>query len=174
MLLFILSETGIGLDGRTLFDGTGVLPDAKSWSSGWHVLPGAAKWNASRLDAMVAWKILYIFIGTAVLVGLVGPTTFTLSFHFCIYSAQEICRGKVQPYPMVWPYHKRLLQQNLLNFRPLHLKDFIYYLFIYLELRLREKNNYCDETQLKRKERKLVGTYLDGDLSPPSWFQERG
>jgi hypothetical protein len=28
MLLFILSEVGIGLDGRTLFDGTGVLPQA--------------------------------------------------------------------------------------------------------------------------------------------------
>jgi hypothetical protein len=26
MLLFILNEVGIGLDGRTLFDGTGVLP----------------------------------------------------------------------------------------------------------------------------------------------------
>jgi tryptophan-rich sensory protein len=40
---------------------------------------------------MVAWTILYILIGTAVLVGSVGPTTFTPSFHFCIYSAQEIC-----------------------------------------------------------------------------------
>jgi hypothetical protein len=29
-LLFILSEVGIGLDGRTLFDETGVLPQANS------------------------------------------------------------------------------------------------------------------------------------------------
>jgi hypothetical protein len=32
------------------------------------------------------------------------------------------------------------------------------------------KNNYDkgNEKQLKQKERKLVGTYLDGNLSPPS------
>jgi hypothetical protein len=43
--LFILSEVGIGLDGRTLFDGIGALPQAGSWFPGWHVLPDDANWN---------------------------------------------------------------------------------------------------------------------------------
>jgi hypothetical protein len=42
-------------------------------------------------------------------------------------------------------------------------------LFFKIRIETKEKkNNFCDETQLKQKERKLVGTYLDGDLSPPS------
>jgi hypothetical protein len=38
---------------------------------------------------MVAWTILCIFVGTAIPVGLAGPTTSTPSIHFstCNYSA---------------------------------------------------------------------------------------
>jgi hypothetical protein len=63
---------------------------------------------------MVAWSILCTFIGIAVPVGSAGPTTFTPSVHFstCNCSSQEIRRGDVRPYLMVWTYHVRLLQQN--------------------------------------------------------------
>jgi hypothetical protein len=63
---------------------------------------------------MVASSILCTFIGTAVPVGSIGPTTFTPSVHFftCKHFAQEIRRGEVRSYPMVWPYHKRLFQQT--------------------------------------------------------------
>jgi hypothetical protein len=134
MLLFILSEVGIGLDGRTLFDGTRVLPQANSWSPGWHVLPGDAKWNTWRLNAMVAWTILGIFIGTAVLVGSAGPTTFTPSIHFptCNYSAWEVCQGEVQQYLMVWPYHETFITKPM-NFTLLASKDFIYIFPFYLK-----------------------------------------
>jgi hypothetical protein len=50
MLLFILSEVGIGLDGHTLFDGTGVLPQADSWFSRWNILPDDAKSNTWKTD----------------------------------------------------------------------------------------------------------------------------
>jgi hypothetical protein len=70
---------------------------------------------------------------------------------------------------MVWSYHERFffnktneLQTGTFErLRPLSL-------FLDRNLNKENKNNYCDETQLKQKERKLVGTYLDGDLSPPS------
>jgi hypothetical protein len=44
MLLFILSEVGIGLDGRTLFDGIGVLSQDNFGSAGRLVLHCDAKW----------------------------------------------------------------------------------------------------------------------------------
>jgi hypothetical protein len=60
-----------------------------------------------------------------------------------------------------------------INFRQRPSKDFVLYLFFKIEIKIEtkgKKNNYIkgNEKQLKQKERKLVGSYLDGDLSPPS------
>jgi hypothetical protein len=125
---------------------------------------------------MVAWTILCIFIGTAVPVGSAGPTTFTPSFHFstCIYSAQEIRRGRCGRTSWFgrttkdFPNKTNELQTGI--FERLHLSFFN--LKRGNEIKAKE-SNYCDETQLKRKERKLVGTYLDGNLSPQADFKNK-
>jgi hypothetical protein len=70
---------------------------------------------------MVAWTILCIFIGMAVSVDSANPTTRSFHFSTCNYFAQEIRRGEVRPYLMVWPYHERLFQQY---YRPLSSKNF--------------------------------------------------
>jgi hypothetical protein len=101
------------------------------------------------LNAMVAGIILYIFIGTAVLVGSAGPTTSTPSIHFsnCNYFAPGIHQGEVRPYLMAWLYHEIVFSK--------------------IGTETKEKrNNYCDETYLNIRKENSLGLTWTGSISP--------
>jgi hypothetical protein len=76
--------------------------------------------------------------------------------------------GLVVPHGLAIP--QKTFQTRLMNSKLVTSKYFIYFIFWDKEIEMKEnKNNYSKEKekQLKQKEGKLAGTYLDGDLFPP-------